>query len=58
MQDWFYSKYSNDELRAILYDATEEVYGSPEWLANAGRCTLAGRLEEVFARADQMPVAA
>ena len=58
MQDWFNSKYSNDELRAILYDATEEVYGNPEWLADAGRCTLVNRLEEVFARADQIPVAA
>lgn len=53
--DWFYNTFSNHELAEILADAHEQVFGKPLWL-DAGRCTLARRLEEVFAQADNIVV--
>jgi hypothetical protein len=47
MFDWFCNMFTNDDLRELLSLAHEERYGDPLFLADAGRCTLAARLEEV-----------
>lgn len=56
--DWFCNTMSNNDLRNMLNDLHEEVFGSPLWLADAGRCTLASRLEELFDFSDIMKVPA
>lgn len=56
MQDWFHNTHSNEDLRHILCDAHEAVFGQQLWLADAGRCTLASKLEEVFQEADRIQV--
>lgn len=48
-QDWFYSKYSNAQLAAILSVYSKEVTGSRQYV-NGGRCTLANALEALDAR--------
>lgn len=57
-KDWFHNTFSNNDLREILSDVHEEVFGHPLWLKDAGRCTLARKLEEVFAVADGIQVPA
>ncbi len=44
VNDWFFNKYSNEELREILYDFADELNVSTAVSASDGRCTIAREL--------------